>query len=223
VAIFEEALAIERNLENPDGVASALRGLGRMEFYRGNLRRSQSLFEEALEISRGQENLHSVAFALSGLRDVALHSGDVEGARSLYREGLEVSRELDSKPGIAYLLHHLGDVGRKLGDLEDARVHYSESLRLLEELGNKRRIAMTLAGFAALAVAESQDERAARLLGAIETLREDSGTVMPPLERKEHQSQIAAARRSMSNEAFERLFSEGRRMSMKAAIAEALG
>ena len=53
-------------------------------------------------------------------------------------------------------------------------------------MANREGITEDLAGLAEVASLLGQPERAARLLGAVETLREESGMSLPPLRRAEY-------------------------------------
>jgi hypothetical protein len=79
-----------------------------------------------------------------------------------------------------------------------------------------------LEGLAALAVALAQPERAARLFGAAEALREAMGTPLPPAERGAHDRSVAAVRATMGDAAFAVAWAAGRVMSLEEAVALAL-
>src|SRR5205807_9482260 len=112
----------------------------------------------------------------------------------------------------------LGMVAHRHGDLGPARALLDESLALFRELGHKLEIARDVEGLAAVAVAQAQCERAARLFGAAEGLREAMGAPLPPADRAEHDRSVAAVRAALVEEAFAAAWAAGRAMPLEEAI-----
>ncbi len=65
-------------------------------------------------------------------------------------------------------------------------------------------------------------ERAARLWGAAEALREVIGSPRPPNEREEYERGLATVREALGEEVFSAAWAEGRAMSLEQAIEYAL-
>ena len=119
-------------------------------------------------------------------------------------------------------LNRLGFMARDQGDYGAAWVLFEESLAIFRELGNKLGIAQNLEGLAAVAVAQAQSERAARLFGAAEGLREVIGAPLPSADRAEHDRSVAAVRTALGEEAFAAAWAEGRAISLEQAVEYAL-
>lgn len=83
-------------------------------------------------------------------------------------------------------------------------------------------IAQTLEQFARVAIGQAQPERAARLWGAAQALREIIGAQIPSGERSIYDHAVAAARAQLKEAAFAAAWAEGRDMTRKQAIAYAL-
>jgi hypothetical protein len=81
---------------------------------------------------------------------------------------------------------------------------------------------MDLEGLAAVAVAQAQSQRAARLFGAAEGLREAIGAPVPPADRAEHDHSVAAVRSALGEAAFAAEWGEGQTMSLDEVVAYAL-
>jgi hypothetical protein len=75
---------------------------------------------------------------------------------------------------------------------------------------------------AGLAVALGSGQRAARLFGADEALRETLGLGILPIWRDHYQRGVAAARALLGDAAFAAAWAEGRAMTLVQAIAYAL-
>src|SRR5207249_10234786 len=102
------------------------------------------------------------------------------------------------------------------------RVLWEESLVNNRELGHKRGIVQNLEGLAAVAVAQAQSERAARLFGTAEGLREAIGAPLPPADRAEHDRSVAAVRTALGEAAFAAAWAAGRGLSLEDALRAAL-
>ena len=116
----------------------------------------------------------------------------------------------------------LADVDLNSGDHGAAQVLYEEALMLLKDVDDRWWIAWCLEGMAEVAVAQRRPERAARLFGAAESLRDAIGAPRPPGFRGYCERDLAAARDSLDEAAFENAWEEGRIMTPERAIEYAL-
>jgi non-specific serine/threonine protein kinase len=87
---------------------------------------------------------------------------------------------------------------------------------------DKEDLAWCLEGFAALAAAEGDPERAARLLGAADALLEAMGGEFKPFERLLHDETVAAAQSGLTSHQFAAVLAEGELMSPAEAVEYAL-
>jgi hypothetical protein len=106
-------------------------------------------------------------------------------------------------------------VAHTQGDDDRATALYKESLTLYRELGNKHGLAECLEGLAGVAVAQWQLERAARLLGAAETLREVTGAPLSPGERARYDRDVSAGRVGLGEAAFAAAWAMGKAMPLE--------
>jgi tetratricopeptide (TPR) repeat protein len=181
-----------------------------------------ALWEECLEQFRKESDKDGIAAALYGLGRVAHRRGDYRRAKELLDESLALSREMGEKHSIATALDGLGRMAHSQGDYARAAAFHAESLTLRREAGAKRGIAESLEGLAGvLAAAQDQPavaEKAARLLGAAEAVRETIGAPLPPVERSDHDRHVAAVHARLSEEAFAAAWAKGRAMTLEQAI-----
>jgi hypothetical protein len=132
-------------------------------------------------------------------------------------------REAKSKFCTAQTRKWLGRLAFEEEDYGAARACYEESLTLLRELGHVRRyIADSLRLVAALAAAQGEPERSARLLGAAEALRDAIGTPVDPADRADDERNVSAVRARLGEEAFEAAWAAGRAMTPDQAAAYAM-
>ena len=153
---------------------------------------------------------------------VAEEQGDLAGARGHFEDSVAIKRTLGDIPGLALSLAKLGEVIARMGDMATAHRLLSESLSLQHDLGDRSVIDFVLERFAITAAAHAQAERALRLAGAADALRETVGTPLAAAAREGFELSLASARRAMPPALAATAWSEGQAMSMERAIALAL-
>jgi predicted ATPase len=227
-ARLEESLELKRSLGDSGGVAAALCELGFLAKRQGDLARATALLEESLALSQAIEDLDGASDAIKGLGDVARLQGNAQRAATLLEAGLAWRRERGDQRGTAAILRNLGLVALAQGDGERARALVEESIRLWRNLDSQNSPdfhTSLVVGFEYLgyvADAAGRPERAARLWGAAETLREASGLIMDAFERDTHERALASARAALGEERFAAAWAAGRELPLEQAIADAL-
>jgi predicted ATPase/DNA-binding CsgD family transcriptional regulator len=184
--------------------------------------RTTALAQEALALARRRGDVYSAASALFALGLLAWHRGDDARARALYEESVGLLRGIGSAFGLPFPLHNLGVLAWRRGEYVAALALEREALALRRDAGNKRGIALSLEGLAWLATSRRRPERAARLFGAAEALREAMGARLPPFRQDDHDRSLAAARAQLGAPAFAAAWAAGGELPLEAAIAEAL-
>ena len=169
-ALWEESLAIWRELDNKEGIAWSLRGLGNVAHEQGEHGATQALAEESLAIFRELGDKRGIASSLWTLGRWARDQGEYGTARALLEESLAIWRELGDKGGMAHSLGRLGTGPHLQEDYGAARVLFEESLAIDRELGNQDGTANTLLGLAQVAQSQGDPARAKALLEEDEAL-----------------------------------------------------
>jgi DNA-binding CsgD family transcriptional regulator len=162
-----------------------------------------------------------LAQSLNALGLVALRQGDYVRARSQFEEALSVARETGAEQYLAEALTHLGTLALQVRDAQQSTALYQQSFALNRALGNRDGIAEDLAGLAEVASLLGQPERAARLFGAVEALREVSHIALPPLRRAAHARTVGGIRAHLDEATFVAAWSHGRAMPLEQVIAYA--
>ena len=114
-------------------------------------------------------------------------------------------------------LHRLAQEAFACGDPERATVFTDEAFRVQKEIGVQRDVAACLEA-QALLFAATQPDRAARLFGAAEVLREVLQIALVPAERAAHQVGVAGVRAALREPGFANAWAEGRSMPLDAAV-----
>lgn len=154
--------------------------------------------------------------------DVSWLEGDSRTARELYGESLARSRAIGDREGTAVALMFLASVvPHEDDDRDSARTLFRESLELFRELGFRQRMASCLVGLAAV-TADEDGPGAARLLGAAQALRDETGgEVEDWRERPLLEAAEARSRELTGDEAFTAAFASGR-SAARHVVGEAL-
>jgi predicted ATPase/DNA-binding SARP family transcriptional activator len=172
---FRQCLGRSRALRDERRQGIAFEALGQVALARGDDLRAESLFGESISLARRIEDTTAVGHALLRLGDVARRSGAFDRATQLYEEALSIYRKAGQKINIGWSLSCLGRALAESGRMGDARESYAEALAIFQKLEYVRGTARTLTGFAAIALARGDGERAAALLGGAEALLEHAG------------------------------------------------
>jgi predicted ATPase/DNA-binding XRE family transcriptional regulator len=228
VALYEESLALYRELGHRKGTSGPLRALGEAAYHRGDYELAVRLNEQALAVTREFGSTFGTALTICALSDAVRAQGDLEKARTLLEESLASLRHqrhpLRVANALANTLVRLGSIACETGEDVRASELYKESLRLARRFGFTTMEANDcLVGLARVAAAQDRPERVARLLGASAALREELDIPLSPIVRADHDHAANAARAALGEEAFAAARAVGHAMSLEEAIADAVG
>jgi hypothetical protein len=153
---------------------------------------------------------------------VARMQDDPRRAIDYYEESRDVFHALGDDEGIARSLMNQGAATLEAGHPVRAAELCRSSLSIWAELGNRWDITDCLEDLAASLTATGEAAAGARLLGAAEALREETGTALAPAERRIYDGRVAEARRRLDEATFTEEWSRGRALTLEEAIAVAL-
>jgi len=216
--LLEECLKLRRDANDELGIADALLGLGCSLHSPDDRERAKELHEEGIALCRELGYVPILARHLFSLGFMLLLEGDYERGAALNEEAAALFKERGYKGGLELVLDNLGWAALLQGDHERARSYYRESLMLCKEMANKMIASESLEGLACICVAEEATERATRLFGAAEALREAVGGQHIPEEAALREPHLAAARSRLDEATWDKAWAEGRAMSMEQAI-----
>jgi predicted ATPase/class 3 adenylate cyclase len=222
IALYKESLALYQALGDERGIAQSLLSLGIAALCQGDYEQAMSLLQEGLKRCRELGDKFDTARALNNLGEVARHLGDLEGATARYEESLVLYRELGGKWSIAFAIQNLGLVAAERSDFVRALQLQKESLALYQEVGDKGGFPESLEKLADVLGAQQHPERAARLLGAAEALREAIHMPVLPCDRTDYERTVVAVRAQLDEVNFASAWAAGRAMRPEQAIEYAL-
>jgi DNA-binding CsgD family transcriptional regulator len=159
---------------------------------------------------------------VNGLGLSYLLQRDIGRAAPLFEESAALSQESGDRTLLPLPLNDLGWVALLRDDHKRAEALHKESLALSKDLGGSHRAFVFLEGLACDAGAKGETERAAKLFGAAQALREATGFPLEPAMRELAEPFLVGARSQLEGGAWSAAWEEGRAMSMETAIEYAL-
>ncbi len=177
IDLYEEALGIARDLDEPSTVASVLNNLGVVAQDQGDYARAEHLGGEALAIFRGAGDRVRMAASLNNLGIVARRQGDPERATALFEESLTIWRELGDNLRTALALNNLGVAAFEAGDLPRAALRYEEALAIYRERGDRSGAALSMHNLAEVLRDQGDLARSAALWQESLVSRAEEGNV----------------------------------------------
>ncbi len=221
--LLEDSLAAAR--ESGDkyaiGVPLALYGQA-LVLTQGDFETARSYYTEAEKLLWEGSDLWSATMTMLSGGLVAKFRGDYVGARRQFAACEPLFRDLGDQHRLNMIKSEIAHIDRYEGRYEQAEAAYRQTIREWQRLGHRAAIAHQLECFATIAKACEDDQRAARLFGAADALRERIQIPMTVQERAEYDREVAELQAGMEDKAFGALWAEGRGMSMEQAIGLAV-
>ena len=222
IILAEEGLAVCKEVGDREFGALCLICLSKVASDRGDYEEAKRLAEESLTLGAGLENNYYTCLALSDLGELSRLRGDYDQAIALHEQSLAVSRHRGYPVWNANALRHLGIDHFRRGAYGRAVEHLKQSLTLCKEVRNRWVPVECLHGLASLACVAQQYERAARLFGAANHLRDALGLRSKPADQECYDHHATTTRAGPGEAAFAAAWAEGRAMTLDQAIDYAL-
>jgi tetratricopeptide (TPR) repeat protein len=218
--LLQESLGLYRGLGDSQGIAHVLANLGGVVYFEGDFERAEALLVESVARYRDLGDETGLVFPLRFLAQVLAELGRFEFAVQAAEESLALSREVGDRGGEGAALNLLGHLARDRGDLANARAFLLASLSGAPAV--PIGIAGTLEGLAGVEAEQGHLDRAARLLGAASGLRGATDDLPRSYMTHRVMADRAAVRSALGAQAFTAAWDAGRRLSLEAAVGEAL-
>jgi predicted ATPase/class 3 adenylate cyclase len=181
------------------------------------IERARDLFHE-LGDQRGEAN---AMWALGNYRYFRRFPGN---GVAEFRQALEMFRSTGDATMEAWGRHMLGTALLRGGEVAEARANIVEAARHFQAAGDAAGLALSLDDLSAVAVAEGDLPRAARLRGAARSLTAETGAELAGFVEDTFETGARPGVRSvMSEEDVARYGAEGAAMTLDEAVAYALG
>ncbi len=133
--LYEESLAIFRDLGDRWGIPAVLNNLGEMAYALGDYDEASARFAESLAIRREIGDRRGVAGQLNNLGRAKCAKGDFAGARDLHEESVRILCELGDRKVFAEALEGLANVAAGSADPVQAARSWGAAEQLREAIG----------------------------------------------------------------------------------------
>jgi tetratricopeptide (TPR) repeat protein len=143
--LYEQTLALCRELGNRSAEAGCLNNLGIVELCQGSYNTSRELYEQSLALFRELGDRNGEAACLGNLGIVQLCQESFGAARELLEQAHVLNLELGNRNNEAENLRTIGILEISRGHYRNAREPLERALALFHELGDKPGIAGTCA------------------------------------------------------------------------------
>ena len=186
-AAYRECLELRQQIGDEAAIAEAWYNLSfplgfSAELKSGDLSEAYHAVEEAKNLYQAQGDRGGLAKAEWAYLTIGWRSADFASAREHGEAAERLSRELGDKFLLGWTLYDLGllDVREKLAS---ARGRLTEALRIFADARDVSGYVLVLDAFAALALMDGDEDRAARISGAVVNLEHATGTGLNPSNR----------------------------------------
>jgi predicted ATPase/DNA-binding XRE family transcriptional regulator len=219
----DESIAAAGAADDEEVLASGLLGRGLTALGGNDGEAAEKILRDALIMLREHDDRSGAALGLVGLAQVELARGDHRSAAGLFAEAGALSRRAGDWFTLVAVLNGQALAARLRGEEAQTAALLCESVTLAGSLGDAWHVVHGATGLAGIAARQGKAARAARLFGAMSALSETMGVHVPsPAWRALNERDLGATREQLDAETFDAAWAEGRAMTLKEAVAEAL-
>ncbi|HYN70021.1 MAG TPA: AAA family ATPase, partial [Candidatus Eisenbacteria bacterium] len=180
---------------------------------------AEALLGVAIDAARRISNPYAIAMSAWSQGQLLSGSGRTDEAERWFDEAIGRFAELGDERFALATRSELAHAMRRGGRLEEAVAAYRETIPAWIRVGNRGAIANQLENVAFLAIEQGHGTRAARLLGAAESLREAASSPMTINEEPEYREWVARLRASAPGAEIDAAWRVGRAISPADAAA----
>jgi predicted ATPase len=219
---YSSAADCSREIYDPWTEIDVAEHKSQLFFAEGNLNEAGTGYRKLITDLRGASDEASVGRVHVGLARVQLLENRLSDARANLLVGLEVLQKTSPEDDVYKAYFGLGELARLENNYLEAIKNYQASLHCTNNFLNYIAFPAIFEGLAKAECLQPNFERAARLLGASEALREKMGAVIHPVDQPDYDKHIELLKSQMSTEDYERAWVDGVNMSIEEAYEYAL-
>ncbi len=153
---------------------------------------------------------------------LATFSGRYEEARLWFEKAIDAFQDAGANFSVLLNKSNLAHLERQVGHHQQALERYRETIVGFRDIGQLGAVAHQLECFGFLAMVGDQNERALKLFAAADALREKVDSPMTSEEQAYFDEQIRALRQKLQAQQFDRIWANGRNLTMEQALELAL-
>lgn len=175
----------------------------------------------SLDELRRQDEPFWTAVALQAAGALETTAYRFDAAAEHLGAAMDLATRLDNTWLAAWSRTELGILEAARGRLPESRALLDEGLELSLHTHNTRSVSLCLGGYAKLAFAQGDVERAALLSGAADGLRKRIGLQLWPILRRRRGHVVGSVHAALGDERFQRAYGAGFHLSQRDAVAVA--
>jgi hypothetical protein len=214
-------LQAQRSAGNRYGASKTLIEIANVHLVRGAFTDAWTCLDASREEADGPFDLFLEGRWCHYAGMLALYQGRYQLARTLATGALTAFDSLNLPRSSGFAGMTLGNVDVEEGQFREANARFLRALNVALDYGEQTLLAHLLEGFSGLSSALGQHQRAVRLGGAVEALREADGAPIHPTFRRIAERRLAISREALGAEAASAAWAAGRSMPMERALEEA--
>jgi CHAT domain-containing protein/Tfp pilus assembly protein PilF len=172
---YEDALALQRTIQDRRGVGQTLNNIGAVYDNLGQYEAALGFYQDALVIRQDIGDRAGVGQTLNNIGLVYRNLGQYETALGFYQDALVIFQEIDDRAGEGVTLNNIGVVYRNLGQYETALGFYQDALVIRQEVGDRAGEGVTLNNIGAVYDNLGQYETALGFYQDALVIRQDIG------------------------------------------------
>ncbi len=221
-ALLEAYSIFDQEVNDSFGLGMAYMGMARLSAERGDESEKEMYITKLKEIIRESPGTFQEGLFLLSLGMYESAQGRYAVAKKLFEDGRKIFQNIGSVNYELILRSEIGHIERRTGNLTQTKLIYRETIKDWQVLGNRPAIAHQLECYGFLAIAGEEPQRAAKLLGAADALREMTQSPMTDEEQIEYDQQFGHLRSMLPDAEFNAIWAEGRSMTIDESIQLAI-
>jgi predicted ATPase/DNA-binding SARP family transcriptional activator len=218
----EESLALYRSLDDPVGIGRTVHILSQAASTIGQRERALVYAEESLRLARELGHVRGLIVSLRDMAALTAEDGDGHRAATMFEEAEQLARQHGDDSALADVLLLRSRLSLRAGDFEEAAGLAAACVPLYRAHGTTVGIAWAAVLLALAAEADGRPERAVRLFGAAEAVRETVGTHVLGADEDVVDAALGRTRDTLGIVEFEAGLAEGRALSVDELVTLAL-
>jgi predicted ATPase/DNA-binding SARP family transcriptional activator len=221
-ANWEKAIQLYREVGDQIYLANLLSLLAQFRVLNGDIQVGEKYLDESILLWHSNKRANAWEHPKIVKSLILLIHGDYEQAYAILQEALVSAQETGNRMSYLWSRVRLGYVALRAGNLVEAHSLLVETLQDFHKDGYTIGAVFALEGLAALLIATSKPEKAARLIGCADATREKIPDMRPLIEEADMYRNMMAILAKIGPSAFEVVYDEGRAMTLEEAVKYAL-
>jgi non-specific serine/threonine protein kinase len=221
-ALSEESFRIATEVQDVEATAWSLVLRAMPLWNAGDTAAASELVESAVSLARMMYVKRAELDAMVALCGIMVASGELTRAIEVGEQGLAKSKDRGELRSRGYLLNYLAQANWLRGDQGSGEALAREAVACKHAVDDRFGLTVALETVAWMAAELGRYDRAARLLGSAERVRDEISVTPVTLFRTQHERTVSTVVRGIGQRSFDAAFARGRAMTIGEAVAFAV-